>query len=509
MKLGWSVRGRVVARARAFASLAVVASVVVASVSTPAEARRRHHSSGGGYNPPYAAMVVDAKTGRTLYAQNEDAIRHPASVTKVMTLYLLFEQLERGKLRLDSDLTISAHAARQAPSKLGLEPGETIEVEDAIKAVVTKSANDIAVAIAENIAGSESAFAEQMTRKARQLGMSRTTYVNASGLPDTRQVTTARDLVTLGRAIQDRFPKYYAYFSTHSFAYNGAVHRNHNRLLGRVEGMDGIKTGYTRMSGFNLLTSVRTDNRHVVAVVLGGRSAASRDRQMADLIDTYTDRAYAGSRTAPPVGETARVAADDDEAPVQKVAEKPEKSARSQKLALAEDDSATTTAAVAPAPKPGAKVIDLAAARPVVASVAGGSTTTPSSTMRWTVGAQPVRNGATETKVAKVEVKDVKSDAKVDAKVEKTAALPKSAQSGWVIQLGATDDEAKAREILQRAKARGQKALSKADAFTEKVSKGGSTLYRARFSGFDEEDAQSACKSLKRNGFSCFAVKGG
>ncbi|MFO1149115.1 MAG: D-alanyl-D-alanine carboxypeptidase [Alsobacter sp.] len=511
MNLGWSVRGRAVARARALASMAVVASVVVASVSTPAEARRRHHhSSGGGYNPPYAAMVVDAKTGRTLYAQNEDALRHPASVTKVMTLYLLFEQLERGKLRLDSELTISAHAARQAPSKLGLDPGETIEVEDAIKAVVTKSANDIAVAIAENIAGSESAFAEQMTRKARQIGMSRTTYVNASGLPDTRQVTTARDLVTLGRAIQDRFPKYYAYFSTHSFAYNGAVHRNHNRLLGRVEGMDGIKTGYTRMSGFNLLTSVRTDNRHVVAVVLGGRSAASRDRQMADLIDTYTDRAYAGSRTAPPVGESAKVAAEDAEAPVQKVAaEKAEKPGKPQKLALAEEDTTTTTAAVAPAPKPGAKVIDLTAARPVVASVAGGSSTTPSSTMRWTVGAQPARTGGTETKVAKADVKDVKSDAKAETKVEKAAALPKSAQSGWVIQLGATDDEAKAREILQRAKARSQKALSKADAFTEKVNKGGSTLYRARFSGFDEDDAQTACKSLKRDGFSCFAVKGG
>jgi D-alanyl-D-alanine carboxypeptidase len=513
MNLGWSVRGRAVARVRALASMAVVASVVVASVSSPAEARRRHHhSSGGGYNPPYAAMVVDAKTGRTLYAQNEDALRHPASVTKVMTLYLLFEQLERGKLRLDSELTVSAHAARQAPSKLGLDPGETIEVEDAIKAVVTKSANDIAVAIAENIAGSEQAFAEQMTRKARQLGMSRTTYVNASGLPDERQVTTARDLVTLGRAIQDRFPKYYAYFSTRAFAYGGAVHRNHNRLLGRVEGMDGIKTGYTRMSGFNLLTSVRTDNRHVVAVVLGGRSAASRDRQMADLIDTYTERAYAGSRTAPPVGEAARVAAEPAEPVVEKVAdkpEKPEKPAKPQKLALAEDDTTTTTAAVAPPPKAGAKVVDLAAARPVVASVAGGSTTTPSSTMRWTVGAQPVRTASPETKVAKADSKDVKSDARAETKVEKTAALPKSAQSGWVIQLGATDDEAKAREILQRAKARGQKALSKADAFTEKVNKGGSTLYRARFSGFDEDDAQSACKSLKRDGFSCFAVKGG
>jgi D-alanyl-D-alanine carboxypeptidase len=275
--------------------------------------------------------------------------------------------------------------------------------------------------------------------------------------------------------------------------------------------MDGIKTGYTRMSGFNLLTSVRTENRHIVAVVLGGRSAASRDRQMADLIDTYTERAYAGSRTAPPVGEGAAVAAAQAEPAVEKVADKPaEKPARAQKLALAEEDSTATTAAVTPAPKAGAKVIDLAAARPVVASVAGGSTTTPSSTMRWTVGAQPARTGSgTETTVAKADTKDVKSDARAEAKAEKPAALPKSAQSGWVIQLGATDDEAKAREILQRAKSRGQKALAGADGFTEKVNKGGSTLYRARFSGFDEDDAQSACKCLKRNGFSCFAVKGG
>jgi D-alanyl-D-alanine carboxypeptidase len=188
------------------------ASFLVA-LSSPAEARRRQRA-GGGYNPPYAAMVVDAKTGRTLHGQNEDALRHPASVTKVMTLYLLFEQLERGKISLSTPLRVSANAARQAPSKLSLDAGETIEVEDAIKALVTKSANDIAVVVAENLAGSEEAFAEQMTRKARALGMSRTVYRNASGLPDPEQVTTARDLTILARAIQDRFPKYYRPAST-------------------------------------------------------------------------------------------------------------------------------------------------------------------------------------------------------------------------------------------------------------------------------------------------------
>jgi len=204
-----------------------------------------------------------------------------------MTLYLLFEQLEKGRLRLDTPLMISSHAAAQAPSKLGLAPGQTITVENAIKALVTKSANDIACAVAENIGGSEHAFAQIMTNKAHSLGMAQTHYENASGLPDPDQVTTAKDLSILGRAIQERFPKYYKYFSTHVFAYNGALHRNHNHLLGRVEGMDGIKTGYTRASGFNSLTSVRRGHHHIVAVVMGGVSAGSRDNIMADLIEKH------------------------------------------------------------------------------------------------------------------------------------------------------------------------------------------------------------------------------
>ena len=507
-------------RSAAFASVIVAATVMVAAVSSPAEARRRNLHKGGGYSPPYAAMVVDAKTGRVLHAENEDALRHPASVTKVMTLYLLFEQIEKGRFKLDSELKISTHAARQAPSKLGLRPGETIEVEDAIKALVTKSANDIAVAVAENIGGTEEAFADMMTRKARQLGMNRTVYKNASGLPDTGQVTTARDLVTLGRAIQDRFPTYYRYFSTPTFSYAGATHRNHNRLLGRVEGMDGIKTGYTRMSGFNLLTSVKTEGRHVVGVVLGGRSAASRDRQMADLLDQSLERAYAGSRTAPPVGEGTAVADRD-----------PPKEAVRTRVASLDDEvptaAVTPKAAVAQA-APAPKTIDVAAARPVVASAVGTSTSTPTSTgsLRWAVGAQPVtETGKGDPKAAKAEpakpeptkvarLEAGKPDPKADKKVEaaKTdvhkTVVPKSALSGWIIQLGATDDEAKAKEILSKARSQ-NRALAKADPFTEKVSKGGSTLYRARFSGFDEDDAQTACKSLKRNGFACFAVKGG
>ncbi|MGA8171253.1 MAG: D-alanyl-D-alanine carboxypeptidase family protein, partial [Methylocystis sp.] len=269
---------------------------------------RRHYArasfGGGEMTTPrgVAAIVVDGNSGRTLFGVNENQQRHPASVTKVMTLYLLFEELEKGRLRLDSPLMISQHAAAQAPSKLGLEPGETIAVEHAIKAVVTKSANDIAVAIAENIGGDEESFARMMTSKAHALGMHGTHFANASGLPNSEQLTTARDLAVLGRAIQDRFPRYYRFFSTHSFAYRGSIMRNHNHLLGRVEGMDGIKTGYTAASGFNLLTSVHRDGRHIVAVVLGGATAGARDRYMASLIEDHIEDG-AGARTARAITE--------------------------------------------------------------------------------------------------------------------------------------------------------------------------------------------------------------
>ena len=257
--------------------------------SADARGRRHHHrpriARAGGYNPPYAAIVVDANTGKVLHAANADSIRHPASLTKVMTLYLLFEQLEAGKLRLDSELPVSAHAAAQAPSKLGVRPGQSIDVDDAIKSLVTKSANDVAVVIAEAIGGDEDDFAKMMTRKARALGMSRTFYANASGLPNDAQVTTARDQATLGRAIQDRFPKLYRYFATPNFTYHGRNIRNHNNLLGRVEGIDGIKTGYIRKSGFNLISSMRRGDRHLVAAVLGGSSGRWRDARMKSLLE--------------------------------------------------------------------------------------------------------------------------------------------------------------------------------------------------------------------------------
>ncbi len=263
------------------------------------------NNTGGGWRRGQSAFIVDANTGKVLYEDNADVQLHPASVTKVMTLYMLFEQLEAGRLKLDSGLVVSQFAASQSPSKLNLRPGQTIEVEDAIKAVVTRSANDVAVVIAEAIGGDESTFASMMTRKARALGMTNTQFRNASGLPNKGQLTTARDLATLGIAIQDRFPRQYKYFSTRSFTYRGESIGNHNRMFGRLEGVDGIKTGYTNASGFNLLTSVHNDDKFVIGVVMGGASAGSRDTRMTNLISSNFTRAYAGRRTAPRATEVA------------------------------------------------------------------------------------------------------------------------------------------------------------------------------------------------------------
>jgi D-alanyl-D-alanine carboxypeptidase len=278
----------------------VTVTTAVAFTNDTADARHyrhyrhyaRHYSEPHeSYSPQFSSIIVDGNSGATLSSNNPDGSRHPASLTKIMTLYLLFERLDAGKIKLDTEMEVSEHASEQAPTKLGLRPGQTIRVEDAIKGLVTRSANDAAVVIAEAIAGDEDDFAKLMTRKARALGMSRTVYRNASGLPDDDQVTTARDQSTLGRAIQDRFPRYYRYFSTTEFSYHGHSISNHNHLLGTVEGVDGIKTGYTRASGFNLVTSMRRGNRHLVGVVMGGRSGGSRDAIMRSLLAENLEKA--------------------------------------------------------------------------------------------------------------------------------------------------------------------------------------------------------------------------
>jgi D-alanyl-D-alanine carboxypeptidase len=290
-------------------------STVTLIAATPADARRHynarrshaghhtsHASSHSSYSPPYSAIVVDGNSGVTLHEASADSMRHPASLTKIMTLYLLFEQFEAKKLTLESELSMSEHCASRAPTKLGIEPGGTIGSEDAIKALVTRSANDVACAIGETIGGNEESFAALMTKKAHAIGMSRTVYRNASGLPDDEQVTTARDQATLGRAIQDRFPRYYPYFSTLSFSWHGHAIRNHNHLVGNMEGVDGIKTGFVTASGFNLVSSIRRNGHHLVGVVMGGSSAGARDSRMRELLSEYVNKAST-RRTAPLIAE--------------------------------------------------------------------------------------------------------------------------------------------------------------------------------------------------------------
>ena len=231
-----------------------------------------------------AAMVIDANTGRVLYSKSGNELRYPASLTKIMTLYMVFELLDKGRLKPTTRIRISSQAASQPPSKLGLKVGKTIRLRDAMKALVTKSANDIAVAIAEHIAGSEAKFARLMTAKAKSIGMTKTQFRNASGLPDDRQMTTARDMLTLAIRIQEHFPHHYPIFKTKRFRYNGKTYKNHNTLLGRIRGVDGIKTGYIRKAGFNLVTSVKTGGKYVVAAVFGGKTAGARNREMRGLI---------------------------------------------------------------------------------------------------------------------------------------------------------------------------------------------------------------------------------
>ncbi|MBR0817404.1 D-alanyl-D-alanine carboxypeptidase [Bradyrhizobium liaoningense] len=360
------------ARVGVFGLLAVTTAVIFTTDAAEARRHRRqyaHHrvqrDVSESSSPKFASIIVDGNSGSVLQATSPDGIRHPASLTKIMTLYLLFERLESGKMKLDTEMPVSQHAADQDPTKLNLRAGQTIRVEDAIKGLVTRSANDAAVVIAEAIAGDEDDFAQMMTRKARSLGMSRTVYRNANGLPNDEQVTTARDQATLGRAIQERFPRYYRYFATSTFNWRGQSIRNHNHLLGSVEGVDGIKTGYTRASGFNLVTSMRRGNRHLIGVVLGGRSGGSRDAIMRNLLAENLDK---GATTHTVVAVTERNGSDASvevadasdtparAAPQVQAAAAPAPEAAPSRLASRLSALAAATAAMPPAqPKPEAR----------------------------------------------------------------------------------------------------------------------------------------------------------
>ncbi len=239
----------------------------------------------GKPNHKYASFVVDADTGAILHERYADKKLHPASLTKVMTLVMLFDALDQGKMDMNSRIQMSRHSASMAPSKIGLKPGESIKAKDAIMALVTKSANDIAAAVAESIGGTESNFARMMTRKAHAIGMTSTVFRNASGLHDPAQVTTARDMAIMAQYVINTYPEYYKFFSRKNFTYQGQTYRNHNGLMNSYEGMDGMKTGFIQPSGFNLVASAVRNNRRIIGVVFGGRSAHSRNDHMASLLD--------------------------------------------------------------------------------------------------------------------------------------------------------------------------------------------------------------------------------
>ena len=590
--------------------LATITTAIIFTTDA-ADARRhrsRHHvrqqEARQSYSPALSSIIVDANSGATLSANNPDASRFPASLTKIMTLYLLFERLDAGKMKLDSDMEVSQHASEQAPTKLGLRPGQTIKVEDAIKGLVTRSANDAAVVIAEAIAGDEDDFAKLMTRKARALGMSKTVYRNASGLPNDQQVTTARDQSTLGRAIQDRFPRYYRYFATPSFNFRGHAIRNHNRLLGNVEGVDGIKTGYTRASGFNLVTSMRRGNRHLVGVVLGGRSGGSRDAIMRNLLAENLEKG-ASTRTVAAITERTPSDADVAEADA---AVRPTQAAQGQgavPVASADEPQAApaprstsplsraamlaaATAAVPPpqvrtesrierttepapftngviqgqqlAPIPGssepmkpvrvktvqvkAGQIKLAAAgptqpappvtnaippaRPEVAETSGAivakaeinKTDIAKSGARAEMPPQPANHGTGHGLLGVLPASSLAPSSQTMAYADPapraqpqpvqqfSAIKPAAAHTGWIIQVGALESENEARQRIEAARNQARGLLAKADSFTEAVvAKGEKKLFRARFAGLDRDQAEAACRTLKRSDISCITVR--
>lgn len=575
----------------------VTVTTAILITSDSAEARRhrrhyaRHHHSEAAresYSPQFASIVVDGNTGAVLTSNSPDGLRHPASLTKIMTLYLLFERLDSGKMKLDTEMPVSEHASEQDPTKLGLRPGQTIRVEDAIKGLVTRSANDAAVVIAEAIGGSEEDFARMMTRKARALGMSRTTYRNASGLPNDEQITTARDQSTLGRAIQDRFPRYYRYFSTTAFNFRGHTITGHNRLLGSVEGVDGIKTGYTRASGFNLVTSIHRGNRFLVGVVLGGRSGGSRDAIMRNLLAENIGKA-ATTRTAAAITErnpadaNVQVAdagdARDADTPQQVAASepaaapmpaprpaskpslmaaaaaalppppaKPEPQARPEPAPLTSGVIQTQQLAAIPGsaePMKPVKVktvqvkagqIRLAAAGPAQ-SAPPITSTIPSrgeipetsnammaraaETSRPEMPPQPANFGTgngilgvlpasavhAPAPAAPQAVASIEPTHSLQAAPQTSAVKPGIAHTGWIIQVGALESEGEANKRIDLARSSARGLLSKADPFTEVVAKDNRKLYRARFAGLERDQAEAACKTLKRAEISCITVR--
>ena len=507
----------------------------------------------------FAGIVVDAKTGKVLYESAADAARYPASVTKVMTLYVLFQELAAGNIKLSDKMVVSKHAAAAVPTKLGLKAGSKITVEDAIKSLVTLSANDMARVIAEHISGTESKFAERMTATAKGLGMHRTTYRNASGLPDSKQITTVRDQSILAAAVYQHFPKYYEYFQTRSFSYGKRSYGNHNRLLGE-RGVDGIKTGYTRASGFNLMTAARPDNRHVVVIAFGFETSGARDARVRELVKTYVGKGrnggYLQTAMIPVPGRkgamvqfasaepmpvtpmpypTFRVAAGQQT--LQIATSRPDPAAVARQL-----EAPIIVSNVGGSPVPVPRPMELGAQPALQAATQlGGPTaagagqddrpldvigawlsdtfslgaapaplgqTAPSAPLLPPVGigdqGQPV-DPMTSGTVAMVQPEPVLTQEPPPAPAP--AAVETPSAHGWVVQIGAAPTENGAVGLLTDA-AGTVSQLGTFQAYVERFEKNGQVFFRARFAGFGDRDAATdMCNQLKKAKMSCLAMQ--
>ncbi len=525
--------GRVcVQRSWRWGPLALATVLAVVTVTGPAEARRHRKQAEESYDPAYASIVVDANSGATMQASNADSTRHPASLTKIMTLYLLFERLQAGKIKLDTQMPVSEHAAAMAPSKLGLKPGESIDVGTAIRAIVTKSANDVAVVVAEAIGGNELEFAKLMTAKARALGMTHTNYHNASGLPDEQQITTARDQAIIARAIHDRFPQYFHYFSIRTFVFRGKEMRNHNHLLGTVDGVDGMKTGYIHESGFNIIVSMHRNGRHLVAVVFGGRTASARDARVISLLNNNVNVAST-KHTAPlmvegwqnQVAQAAAAAKEKAAAAAPTHRQRPRRRLR-RKLepvaAVAAEPAGPALGSTDPI-KPragedrhgaaGRHADRLAVAAAVRQPQAYAGAGDRKSGDRHHGDHREERGAAAGQARARpklrstqpVQVASASATTPMPAAAAQDAAKPP--RGGWMIQVGAFDSENEAKERLSAAQTSAKEQLGGASPFTEPVAKGDKTLYRARFAGLEKIQAELACKNLKRSEIPCMLLK--
>lgn len=476
--------------------------LVVALAMTPTATPLVAQSSD---NARYAAIVVDAESGEVLFARHADSRRYPASITKVMTLYLTFEALSEGRVKLDDVITVSPHAASQPPSKLGLGAGQTITLDDAMKATAVRSANDMAVAIAEHVGGSESRFTAQMTLKAQELGMSQTRYVNANGLPDARQLTSARDLAILARAIMRDYPQYYRYFGLHDWAYNGRDYRNTNGLLRTGAGYDGMKTGYTNASGYNLAASAVRNNKRLITIVLGGQSTASRNAHVAALMDTGFDveRARAGGQviqvaqtyfeqrgfgigsdnaSSGPV-QYASTASDEDPGPIGGPLGTPLGSSPTAVSYTSLPATPPPPTRVTPAPSERAAAPIVRAERPadVTAILNGGVSPTASSSSARAAAPPPARSTA-----------------------RPPAREPARAPAGrWAVQVGAFRDETVARDWLTEVNRRFRTQFASAERNVQNAS----GWYRSRFTGMTEQTAQAACAALAERSVTCMVVR--